>query len=431
MKTYLSGAVDGSVLIDRLGIKGAEWKAAVSLDLVALRPGDRLIWVYFAPWSDLGALSGDEWVALNREALKAKAFLAERMLIVNGAAPISRLKGALERPGWVEAEPVHAVRSETQILTEQLFSCLVAFAAPTYAGIYEHLEATADAPMSESSRGIDVPLENEVYSFVRDIQRLLRAERDICSAVGGEGHAGNGTPLLEQFHSVQERAEEFFLRSKQTEKELSDVTAEAREQMTQLRIESDLVAASLNTQIRQATSKLDSMVVRLEESERGRNGAIAKVNDLEQKLVRANQELLSLAQPVYQSEVIDKWFALNRLRKIASLVPPLKRRYSSVAVQRERQRSLNIINRSGLMDRAWYLQMYPDVKLAGIDPSEHYLDFGWQERRDPGPGFDTSFYVMNYVDVARSGINPLLHFIEFGGEEGRLPREAGGPVVSV
>jgi hypothetical protein len=77
------------------------------------------------------------------------------------------------------------------------------------------------------------------------------------------------------------------------------------------------------------------------------------------------------------------------------------------------------VQTSTLFDSDWYLQSYPDVAQAGIDPLLHYLGPGWREGRDPGPEFATSAYLKAYSDVARSGINPLVHYIEFGHSEGR------------
>src|SRR3546814_4663800 len=47
-------------------------------------------------------------------------------------------------------------------------------------------------------------------------------------------------------------------------------------------------------------------------------------------------------------------------------------------------------------DQDWYLESYPDVKVAAVDPAEHYVRHGWKEGRNPGPEFDTLFYLSNY-----------------------------------
>ena len=34
-------------------------------------------------------------------------------------------------------------------------------------------------------------------------------------------------------------------------------------------------------------------------------------------------------------------------------------------------------------DKDWYLQTYPDIAAAGVDPEKHFLNFGWNEGRWP------------------------------------------------
>ncbi len=74
-----------------------------------------------------------------------------------------------------------------------------------------------------------------------------------------------------------------------------------------------------------------------------------------------------------------------------------------------------------LIDPDFYLEQNPDVAEAGVDPLEHYMEWGWREGRDPNPYFDTSFYLEANPDVAASGENPLLHYLLFGWREGRDP----------
>ena len=74
-----------------------------------------------------------------------------------------------------------------------------------------------------------------------------------------------------------------------------------------------------------------------------------------------------------------------------------------------------------LFDRAGYLQRYPDVAEAGIDPVEHYVVHGTAEGRDPCDLFSTAYYLESNQDVAASRINPLRHFCEHGWREGRAP----------
>jgi lipopolysaccharide biosynthesis protein len=80
---------------------------------------------------------------------------------------------------------------------------------------------------------------------------------------------------------------------------------------------------------------------------------------------------------------------------------------------------------SPLFDRAWYLERYPDVRAARVNPAVHYITEGAAGYRDPSPRFDTAWYLAYYADVAVSGVNPLFHYLRHGVEEGRhaLPSE--------
>jgi glycosyltransferase involved in cell wall biosynthesis len=123
------------------------------------------------------------------------------------------------------------------------------------------------------------------------------------------------------------------------------------------------------------------------------------------------------------------------------------------------------------VDRDWYLRTYPEVATASIDPVEHYLRYGWRERRDPRPDFSTSgyleankqaegnplihylrhggtkvpslewqfaadyelassdagvdraWYLKTYPEVATAGVDPVEHYLRYGWREGRDPRQ--------
>ena len=91
-------------------------------------------------------------------------------------------------------------------------------------------------------------------------------------------------------------------------------------------------------------------------------------------------------------------------------LPPSRRAY---------REELRLIAGSGLFDARWYLQRYPDVAQAWIDPLDHFVRYGSREDRDPGPGFSSSWYKARYADVARSAASPLTHYLLKGKGEGR------------
>ncbi|MGA3240759.1 MAG: hypothetical protein ABSG03_31185 [Bryobacteraceae bacterium] len=70
-----------------------------------------------------------------------------------------------------------------------------------------------------------------------------------------------------------------------------------------------------------------------------------------------------------------------------------------------------------LFDAEFYLERYPDVRQARMNPLRHYLLHGAAEGRKPHRLFDPDYYLSNCPE-ARNSANPLLHFIETGGRLG-------------
>ncbi|MCF8104309.1 MAG: glycosyltransferase [Desulfohalobiaceae bacterium] len=85
-------------------------------------------------------------------------------------------------------------------------------------------------------------------------------------------------------------------------------------------------------------------------------------------------------------------------------------------------RDIEAVRKSGLIDETWYLQHYPDVAAAGMDPVEHYLRHGIEDGRDPGPCFAAAWYEQKYEEARQSGLNPVLHYVRSGKDKGYLPR---------
>lgn len=109
----------------------------------------------------------------------------------------------------------------------------------------------------------------------------------------------------------------------------------------------------------------------------------------------------------------------SRLRGlIARVMPGRKGQGRNLDARRHR---IDTLRASEWFDAEWYLARYPDVRTAGMDPAEHYDEFGWTEARNPGPKFDTAWYLQANPDVAAAGMNPLWHYLEHGSGEGRAP----------
>ncbi len=81
----------------------------------------------------------------------------------------------------------------------------------------------------------------------------------------------------------------------------------------------------------------------------------------------------------------------------------------------------HVLNTDPDFDAAYYLAHNPDVAAAGVNPLQHYLQYGWHEGRDPSAYFSTSWYLRQNPDVAAAQLNPLYHFENYGWREGRDP----------
>lgn len=75
---------------------------------------------------------------------------------------------------------------------------------------------------------------------------------------------------------------------------------------------------------------------------------------------------------------------------------------------------VNLIRASQLFDEDWYLETYPDVKQAGIDPISHYLWLGSRLGRAPSPEFNARSYLLENPEVAVSDVDPFVHFVTVG-----------------
>lgn len=69
-----------------------------------------------------------------------------------------------------------------------------------------------------------------------------------------------------------------------------------------------------------------------------------------------------------------------------------------------------LISSSTLFDTAFYLNKYPDIARAGVDPIKHYCEFGYKEGRNPSSNFNTKAYIS--INKLKQNQNPLVHYIK-------------------
>lgn len=82
-----------------------------------------------------------------------------------------------------------------------------------------------------------------------------------------------------------------------------------------------------------------------------------------------------------------------------------------------------------LFDPGYYLRQNPDIAAGGIDPYQHFMNYGWREGRDPSLLFSLSKYLAAYPDISRAALNPLRHYELYGQAEGRQAFPVGGTVA--
>ncbi|WP_457797494.1 glycosyltransferase family 4 protein [Methylocystis sp. S23] len=69
------------------------------------------------------------------------------------------------------------------------------------------------------------------------------------------------------------------------------------------------------------------------------------------------------------------------------------------------------VRASGLFDAEWYLAKYSDVRAAGVEPLEHFVNHGHREGRSPGPAFDAQDYLARNPAIQQTDLSPFEHFL--------------------
>lgn len=76
-----------------------------------------------------------------------------------------------------------------------------------------------------------------------------------------------------------------------------------------------------------------------------------------------------------------------------------------------------------IFNSSWYLNEYPDVKNAQMEPFEHFIFYGWKEGRNPNPLFDINVYLSSEPGFKEKLVSvemdPLQHYHYWGKNENR------------
>lgn len=234
---------------------------------------------------------------------------------------------------------------------------------------------------------------------------LRESEAAQRQAQDDAGHQRQAHEALQQAHQALERQRKQQIQQlEQTQQQLKQ-TQQQKQQLETAGQENARRLAELQQRLDAAESARAAQRrenVALHQAQEARFEELAELTRL---LEEKEQRLAELtAQP---KRLVDSLSALGRLPKGRE--------------SRRLKEDLRLVKASGLFEGDWYLQHNPDVRQSGMSGLEHFVRFGGQEGRSPGPGFDSQWYLIEYPDVAEAKANPLVHYLRFGQQEDRLP----------
>jgi SAM-dependent methyltransferase len=121
------------------------------------------------------------------------------------------------------------------------------------------------------------------------------------------------------------------------------------------------------------------------------------------------------------SSLTRRWRSATRraVKSFGSSFSPRARRARRQLIQ-----DAKLILKSPLFDVALYAKGQRKLKGDRLDIALHYLRKGAAKGRNPSSRFDAGWYLERYPDVAAAGVNPLLHYLEHGAAEARETRAA-------
>jgi hypothetical protein len=182
-------------------------------------------------------------------------------------------------------------------------------------------------------------------------------------------------------------------------KELRD----EREKSSSLAAEASSLREQLNQEVSCLRRRLDATSEELQGSLHYSARLSAEVADLSRQLTAARNERAKLEHGAVQATALSARVEemrqeLARTRKnseilvglhgsggFKSAVLALARMFHRLTPEQQLDRRLRVVRQSGVFDPDWYLQTYPDVSAAGLDPLEHYCQHGIFEGRRPNP----------------------------------------------
>ena len=291
----------------------------------------------------------------------------------------------LERARQQSQEQKSALEAENQLIIEQLHL------------VQEELELTLQAHKDEE-KGTE-KLRAEIASL-KAAQTKADAEK--------KQRAEEMNKLRASLKAAESQHHKSRNEATRLQQELEQARQQSQEQKSALEAENQLIIEQLHL----VQEELERQLIHKQALE---NQVKELTQEQDHALAAANNQINRLQNELNRIKDSAAWKAVAPVRAMGrpfKRTPPEKRKLKKQAEQ---------LQSTQYFDAAWYLKSYPDVAESQANPAEHYLKFGAQEGRNPGPEFDTQWYVQANPDVQESGINPLIHFLNHGQEEGRAP----------
>ncbi|MFH7588131.1 hypothetical protein, partial [Oceanimonas smirnovii] len=227
--------------------------------------------------------------------------------------------------------------------------------------------------------------------------------------------------LSKQLNSAQQQLKQAQANSKQEQAALSKKLDGAQAELTK----ANNTVATLRSELQQLTSTHQTWQ---QEAKAAKASAAKHAQTLEQQLSQLKQSSAQVQQTLQQENtlLLEQLFAVQEALEqelIERTTQLTAEQQAELFAQQKNRLAVQIaaIRESAWFNAGWYTQTYPDVARSGADPAEHYVRYGAQVGRNPGPGFNTTAYVTRYSDIASGNMNPLYHFITYGEAEGRKP----------
>ena len=159
--------------------------------------------------------------------------------------------------------------------------------------------------------------------------------------------------------------------------------------------EAETLRGQLNLAIR-SKQEMESSNVALKSHIELLSADLRKCQDTIKVLDTQRQEISSQLEAARESESLSIQASaalelqIQAMRKAASIeigrtvttISYLKR-WPLETSARYLKRRMDLVNRSGLFDKDWYLAHNEDVANAGVDPLRHYVEYGAREGREP------------------------------------------------